>query len=119
MIVGSAFAVIAESFALGMKNGLDPGVLYEAIKDGWAGSKVLDVAVQGTINRDFVPGGSVDIHFKDLSYALSLAGSSQVPVPMTAIANEIFKTAKASGRGRYAQHVIIQLWEELLGIGKA
>jgi len=116
MIVGSAFAVIAESFALGMKNGLDPAVLYDAIKDGWAGSKVLDVAIPGTINRDFVPGGSVDIHVKDLGYALSLAGSADVPVPMTAMANEIFKAAKASGRGPYAQHIIIQLWEELLGI---
>lgn len=116
MIVGSAFAVIAESFALGMKNGIDPGVLYEAIKDGWAGSKVLDVAVPGTINRDFEPGGSVDIHVKDLGYALSLAGSVDVPVPMTAIANEIFKAARASGRGHYAQHIIIQLWEDLLGI---
>ena len=116
MIVGSAFAVIAESFALGIKNGLDPMVLYEAIKDGWAGSKVLDVAVPGTIKRDFVPGGSVDIHCKDLGYALSLAGSQNVPVPMTAVANEIFKTARASGRGPYAQHIIIQLWEELLEI---
>ena len=116
MIVGSAFAVIAESFALGIKNGLDPTVLYEAIKDGWAGSKVLDVAVRGTIKRDFVPGGSVDIHCKDLGYALTLAGSQNVPVPMTAIANEIFKTARASGRGAYAQHIIIQLWEELLEI---
>lgn len=114
MIVGSAFAVIAESFALGIKNGLDPAVLYEAIKDGWAGSKVLDVAVSGTIKRDFVPGGSVDIHCKDLGYALSLAGSQSVPVPMTAVANEIFKAARASGRGPYAQHIIIELWEELL-----
>ncbi|MBN1686401.1 MAG: NAD-binding protein [Spirochaetales bacterium] len=114
MIVGSAFAVIAESFALGIKNGLDPAVLYEAIRNGWAGSKVLDVAIPGMINRDFVPGGSVDIHCKDLGYALSLAGSQYVPVPMTAVANEIFKAAKAAGKGQYAQHVIVELWEELL-----
>ncbi len=118
MIVGSAFTVIAESFALGMKNGLDPQVLYEAIKDGWAGSKVLDVAANGIVNNDYVPGGTVDIHFKDLGYALSLAGSQNVPVPMTAISHEIFKAARASGRGEYAQHIVIQLWEELLGIDK-
>ena len=116
MIVGSAFTVIAESFALGMKNGLDPAVLYDAIKDGWAGSKVLDVSASGIINNDFVPGGTVDIHVKDLGYALGLAGSQDVPVPMTALSHEIFKAARASGRGPYAQHIIIQLWKDILGM---
>jgi 2-hydroxy-3-oxopropionate reductase len=114
MIVGSAFTVIAESFALGMKNGIDLKVLYEAIKDGWAGSKVLDVAALGTIKNDFVPGGTVDIHFKDLGYALSLANSQDVPIPMTALSHEIFKAARAAGKGPYAQHIVIQLWEKLL-----
>ena len=118
MIVGSAFTVIAESFALGIKNGLDPKVLYEAIKDGWAGSKVLDVAMTGIIDDDYVPGGTVDIHFKDLGYALNLAGSQDVPVPVTAISQEIYKTARATGRGGLAQHAVYQLWEDLLGIGK-
>ncbi len=115
MIVGSTFSVIAESFALGMNNGLDPEVLYHAIKDGWAGSNVLDVAAPGIIKKDFVPGGSVDILFKDLGYALSLARSQNVPVPMTAATDEIFKAARASGRGGLAQQVIIQLWQDLLG----
>ena len=116
MIVGSTFSVIAESFALGINNGLDPEVLYNAIKDGWAGSNVLNVAAPGIIKKDFVPGGSVDILFKDLGYAMSLARSQNVPVPMTAATDEIFKAARASGRGKYAQQIIIQLWEDLLGL---
>ena len=116
MIVGSAFGVIAESFALGKKMGLDPKVLYEAIRGGWAGSAVLDVAAPGIIERNFVPGGSVDVLFKDIGYALSLARQNNVPTPMTAMVDEIFKTARASGRGPQAQQVIIQLWEDLLGL---
>ncbi|MBT3272631.1 MAG: NAD-binding protein [Spirochaetales bacterium] len=118
MIVGATFSVIAESFALGMKNGVDPAVIYAAIKDGWAGSHVLDVAGPGIINQDYTPGGSVDILFKDLGYALSLARSQNVPVPMTAATDEIFKAARSSGRGPYAQQIIIQLWEEMLGIDR-
>ena len=116
MIVGSAFAVIAEGFALGRKMGLDSQVLYDAIKDGWAGSPVLDAAAPGIIERNFRPGGSVDVLFKDLGYALSLARSQNVPTPMTAVVDEIFKAARASGRGGQAQQVIIQLWEDLLGL---
>ena len=116
MIVGSTFAVIAESFALGKTMGLDPKVLYDAIRGGWAGSAVLDVAAPGIAERNFTPGGSVDVLFKDIGYALSLARENNVPTPMTALVDEIFKVARASGRGPKAQQVIIQLWEELLGL---
>ncbi|MFW5850265.1 MAG: NAD(P)-dependent oxidoreductase [Spirochaetota bacterium] len=117
MIVASTFGVIAESFALGKKMGLDPEVLYEAIRGGWAGSAVLDVAAPGIAKRDFTPGGSVDVLFKDIGYALSLARKNNVPTPLTSTADEIFKAARASGRGPKAQQVIIQLWEDLLGLG--
>lgn len=116
MIVGAAFAVIGESFALALKNGIDPQVLYEAIKDGWAGSMVLDVAAPGIVAQNYQPGGTIDLLFKDLGYALSLARSHNVPVPITAMTDEVFKAARASGRGPQAQQVIIQLWEKLLDI---
>ena len=116
MIVGATFSVIAEGFALAMKNGIDPAILYEAIKDGWAGSLVLDVAASGIIKQDYKPGGTIDLLFKDIGYALSLARTQNVPVPITAMVDEILKTARASGRGPYAQPIITQMWEKLLGI---
>jgi 2-hydroxy-3-oxopropionate reductase len=119
MIVGATFSIIAEGFALAMKNGIDPQVLYEAIKDGWAGSMVLNVAAPGIIEQNYTPGGTIDILFKDIGYALSLARSQNVPVPITAMADEIFKTARASGRGPFAQQIITQMWEELLGIERS
>jgi 2-hydroxy-3-oxopropionate reductase len=118
MIVGAAFSIIAEGFALAMKNGIDPQVLYEAIKDGWAGSTVLNVAAPGIIKQDYKPGGTIDLLFKDIGYALSLARSQNVPVPVTAIVDEVFKTARASGRGPYAQQIITQMWENLLEIDR-
>jgi 2-hydroxy-3-oxopropionate reductase len=118
MIVGAAFSVIAEGFALAMKNGIDPAILYEAIKDGWAGSKVLDVAASGIIKQDYEPGGTIDLLFKDIGYALSLARVQNVPVPITAMVDEILKTARASGRGPYAQQIITQMWENLLEINR-
>jgi 2-hydroxy-3-oxopropionate reductase len=116
LIVGITFVAVAEGFALGVKSGLEPGVLYEAIRSGWAGSKVLDVSAEAVLNRQFKPGGSVDIHWKDLGYALALARDKDVPVPATALAHEVFKAARASGRGQLAQPAIVQMWEGLLGI---
>jgi 2-hydroxy-3-oxopropionate reductase len=116
LIVGITFVAVAEGFALGTKSGLDPKLLYQAIRGGWASSKVLDVSAEAMLARDFKPGGTVDIHWKDLGYALSLARDKDVPVPATALAHEIFKAARASGRGRLAQPAIVQLWEKLLDI---
>jgi len=116
MIVGATFAVVAESFALGAKAGLDPGTLYEAIKGGWAGSKVLDVAAKDMLSREFKPGGTVNIHWKDLGYALSLAKDADAPTPVTAIVHEVFKAARAAGDGKLSQPAVVRLWERLLGL---
>ena len=116
MIVGATFAAIAESFALGVRAGLDPKVLYEAIKGGWAGSKLLDVAATDMFSREFKPGGTVDIHWKDLGYALSLSKNQDTPTPVTALVHEIFKAARASGDGKKSQPAVVRLWERLLGI---
>jgi 2-hydroxy-3-oxopropionate reductase len=116
MIVGAAFAVIAEAFSLGVKNGLDPKTLYEAIRGGWAGSRVLDVASADMFSREFKPGGTVDIHWKDLGYALSLSKDTDAPVPVTALVHEIFKAARARGDGKKSQPAVVRLWESLLNI---
>lgn len=54
------------------------------------------VGFAGLLNRDFRPGGTVDIHWKDLGYALAQAKELDVPVPVTALVHEIFKAARRS-----------------------
>lgn len=116
LIVGITFAAVAEGFSLGAKSGINPAELYKAIRGGWAGSQVLEVAAPAMLERDFAPGGTVDIHWKDLGYALSLAKEQDVPTPMTALAHEVFKAARAAGDGGKSQPVVVKLWEQLLGI---
>ncbi len=112
MIVASTFAVIAEGFALAGKNGVDAQLLYDAIREGWAGSKVLDTSVPAMIKRDYTPGGTITMMEKDLGYARALATESHVPIPMTAAAHEVFVGGQAAGKGASAQPAIIELWRE-------
>ncbi len=116
MIVGAAFTSIAEGLALSAKAGIDPGDLHAAIRGGWAGSPVLDVTIDAVTKGDYSPGGTVDLLSKDLGYARNLARSSHIPVPVTAIVDEVFTAAIARGDGPRSQPVIVQLWEDLLGI---
>jgi 2-hydroxy-3-oxopropionate reductase len=116
MIVAVGFAAVCEGFALGTKVGLDPARLYEAIKGGWAGSRVMDETVPRVLARNFVPGGTVDIAVRDAAYGMNMARGLDVPVPMTGLAHELFRMAKSQGLGPKAQPVLITLWEQWLGL---
>ncbi|MGA2642192.1 MAG: NAD(P)-dependent oxidoreductase [Spirochaetia bacterium] len=110
MIVGTTFAVIAEGFALARRNDVDPSSLYEAIREGWAGSKVLDVSAPSIAAREYVPGGTVDMMQKDLAYARTLAAESRNPIPMTAAAHELYVAGQAAGHGKESQPALFELW---------
>jgi len=116
MIVAANFAAVCEAWGLAVKVGLDPATLHEAIKGGWAGSRVMEETVPRLLKRNFVPGGTVDIMSKDVVYALNMARTADVPVPVTALAHELFRMVKAQGKGGQAQPILIHLWEQWLGI---
>ncbi len=110
MIVAAEFAVIAEGFALASRGGVDAKLLYDAIREGWAGSKVLDVSAEAIAARQYVPGGTIDMLLKDVSYAQALAAESHSPIPMTAAAHEILVAGQAAGYGKSSQPAIYELW---------
>ena len=116
LIVAAGFAAVCEGWALAVKAGLDPAILHEAIKEGWAGSRVLEETIPRLLQRNFVPGGTVDIMTKDVGYALNMARTLDLPVPVTALVHELFRMAKAQGKGPKAQPILITLWEEWTGI---
>jgi len=116
LIVAAGFAAVCEGWALAVKAGLDPATLHEAIRGGWAGSRVMEETIPRLLQRNFVPGGTVDIMTKDVGYALNMARTLDLPVPVTALVHELFRMAKAQGKGPKAQPVLITLWEEWTGI---
>ena len=116
MIVAANFAAVCEGWALAVKAGLDPATLHEAIKGGWAGSRVMEETIPRLLQRNFVPGGTVDIMTKDVGYALNMARSLDMQVPVTALAHELFRMTKAQGNGPKAQPILITLWEQWTGI---
>lgn len=116
MIVGAAFTSITEGLAMCAVAGIDPRDLHAAIRGGWAGSPVLDVTIDAVADSDFRPGGTVNLLSKDLGYARNLARRNHIPIPVTAAVDEVFTAAIARGDGEKAQPVIVQMWEDLLGV---
>jgi 3-hydroxyisobutyrate dehydrogenase-like beta-hydroxyacid dehydrogenase len=91
---------IGETFALGVKCGADPAVLYEVIKASSGYSRMMDLRLPGfLLEGAFEPGFRLDLMKKDVNLALESAHALGVPLLMTSSAAEIFAAASAAGKG--------------------
>ena len=113
IIVALNMEAMSEALVLGMKAGVDPKLLYEAIRGGLAGSRVLDVKVPNILKRRFDPGFRIRLHIKDLKNALNTARETGVPLPMTSLVHEMFQALDIEGKGEEDHSAIIKFIEGL------
>jgi 3-hydroxyisobutyrate dehydrogenase len=97
VIVGCAMAVLAEATRLATNAGIDAKKLPEALAGGFADSIPLQLFVprmaQGLHSP---PMGHISTMLKDLDTVIDVARVSSSPVPMSALAAQLFRLAKAA-----------------------
>lgn len=116
IIVACNIQAVAEAFTLAQKAGVDPEVVYKAIRGGLAGSTVLDVKGPMMIAGNDKPGFKIDLHIKDLDNALDCAHTVGAPVPMTAAVQEILQWLHNNDCGENDHSAIAKYYEHLTGI---
>ncbi|MCH8499762.1 MAG: 3-hydroxyisobutyrate dehydrogenase [Marinobacter sp.] len=96
-----------EALALGVKNGLDPAVLSEIIKQSSGGNWALNVynpwpgVMDGVpASRDYQGGFLVDLMAKDLGLAMDNANRNHAPVPMGSLARNLYEVHAHQGHGK-------------------
>ncbi|MBR9872752.1 MAG: 2-hydroxy-3-oxopropionate reductase [Vibrionaceae bacterium] len=97
VIVALNIAAMSEALALATKAGVDPELVYQAIRGGLAGSTVLDAKAPMVLNRNFEPGFRIDLHIKDLANALDTSHGVGAQLPLTAQVMEMMQALKADG----------------------
>ena len=85
LIVGATLNVVAEALLLAQAAGADPVQVREAIRGGFAGSRILEVHGQRMLERNFVAGGQVKSQLKDLHNVLAAAEAAGLALPVTAL----------------------------------
>ena len=98
-ILAVEIAGIAEAFAMGKKAGVDPKVVYEAIRAGAAGSKIMDLKMPTVLERNFKPGFRLDLHIKDLNNSLETGHALGSPMPIASVVMDMMKYMSANGHG--------------------
>ena len=115
IIVAVNLTALAEALTLGKKAGLDRDLLLTALAGGLAGSKCLDQKRANYVSNTYNPGFKVDLHYKDLGLIMESARALGVPLPATAVVQELFNALRVKGRGGLDHSGVITLLEDLAG----
>jgi 2-hydroxy-3-oxopropionate reductase len=115
IIVAVNLTALAEALTLGKKAGLDRDLLLTALAGGLAGSKCLEQKRANYVSNTYNPGFKIDLHFKDLGLIMESARALGVPLPATAVVQELFSALRVKGRGGLDHSGVITLLEDLAG----
>jgi len=116
IIVACNIAAMGEALVLATRAGLDPEVVFNAIKGGLAGSTVLNSKAPMVIARNFKPGFRIRLHQKDLRNALLAAEEMKVPLPLTSLVQGTLMSLMNEGKGDLDHSAIVTALEKMAGI---
>ena len=113
VIVALNISALSEALVLAKKSGVNPELVYKAIRGGLAGSAVMDAKAPMMLEGNFEPGFRIDLHIKDLANALETSGKVGAPLPLAAQAMEIMRAVRQDGGGIEDHAGLIKFYEKL------
>ncbi len=116
IMVACNIAAMGEALVLATRSGLDPEVVFNAVKGGLAGSAVLNAKAPMVIARNFKPGFRIQLHQKDLRNALLAAESMKVALPFTSLVQQMLIALMNQGKGDLDHSAIVTFIEQLAGV---
>ena len=116
IMVACNIAAMGEALVLATRAGLDPEVVFNAVKGGLAGSNVLNAKAPMVISRNFQPGFRIGLHQKDLRNALLAAESMKVSLPFTSMVQQMLMGLMNDGKANLDHSAIVMFVEQMAGI---
>ena len=99
LIVGLTIETVAEALTLAEKSGVDPRMVQQALKGGFADSKILQLHGSRMVDRSYVPGAKATIQLKDLKLAKALDAEAASDLPHLASVLVLYEKLIAQGDG--------------------
>lgn len=118
IIVAVNLTALGEALTLARKAGLDRSLVLKALGGGLAGSKCLEQKTPNYVSGTYNPGFKIDLHYKDLGLIMESSRALGVPLPTTAVVQELFNAMRVKGKGGLDHSGVITLLEELAGLGE-
>lgn len=100
LVVAATIEAVAEALVLAERSGVDAAKVRQALLEGFAGSKILEVHGQRMLDRAFEPGFRARLHRKDARIVLDAALASNSPVPaFQVVAAQLDRLVDSADRG--------------------
>ncbi|KPL71189.1 hypothetical protein ADM99_12150 [Leptolinea tardivitalis] len=115
IMVAAQMVAMGELMIFTQKCGADPRKVIEAIKAGAAQCWTLDVKPQRLFEGNRNPGFKSRMQSKDLGIVMDTARTYGIPLPGTAIANQLFQAMVDNGLGDQDNSSVISIIEMLAG----
>jgi 2-hydroxy-3-oxopropionate reductase len=116
IIVAVNLTALGEALTLARKAGLDRELTLKALGGGLAGSRCLDQKTPNYVADSYKPGFKIDLHHKDLGLIMEASRALGVPLPTTALVQELFGALRVKGHGGLDHSGVIKLIEDLAGL---
>ena len=116
MLIQVNTVAVAEALVLGVKAGLDPQTMYDVVKVSTGNSYAFEMRAPRILARDFAPGGTVDISFKDQELETQFAKQLGVPVLLANVTQQVYQMARAAGFNKEDGSAVVKIFEQLAGV---
>lgn len=113
MIVAANISAMSEAYVFAKKAGADPKLVFEAIRGGLAGSKVMEQKSPKIFDDNYDPGFRIELHIKDLQNVLDTAHNDNISVPIAANNMEILQACKVEGLEKNDHSAIAKYFEKI------
>jgi len=111
LMVGCLHATVAELTVVAESAGIDADLVPQALSGGHADGVLFQQIYPRMRARDFAPRGYVRQLLKDLDMVLGFAKSLQVPTPMTAQAQTLYRMLAHQGHSELDTSAILKLYD--------
>lgn len=111
VIVGLTISAVAEALHLAKRSGVDPGAVREALRGGFAWSRIMELHGQRMIDGRFQPGGKSTTQRKDLQQALAQAEAVGARMPVTELVRDLYDELINRGDGDLDHSALIRILE--------
>lgn len=117
LMVGLTAAMVGEAFAFGERGGVAWEQMIDVITHSALNSTLLSYKAPLLAARDYTtPQSTVDVAAKDIDLALAAAKQMNLPLPVSALVREFFRSMQARGEGELDFIGVVKVFEALAGL---
>ncbi len=99
LMIAGTVELISEALVLAQKHGIGSGEMLEVMGASAVGSPFVKYKTDALVAEDYSSTFSARLMYKDLALALEAANDADLPLPVTALTQQLFQGCIATGMG--------------------